>query len=197
MTKKPHILILYAHPNSQQSRVHKHLLAAIRDLENVEIRDLYRLYPHFYIAADAEKEALLRADLIIFQHPFYWYSSPALLKEWQDAVLEQGFAYGPGGTALQTKDFLQVLSHGALEAAYQREGSNRFFLTELLRPFEATAYLCGLNYHQPFLVQGGSHLSEVNIQEKAQAYRKLLLDYQQDGSRVLTKLNTAEAPKHV
>lgn len=28
------------------------------------------------------------------QHPFYWYSTPALLKEWQDLVLEHGWAYG-------------------------------------------------------------------------------------------------------
>jgi len=197
MTNKPHILILYAHPNPLQSRVHKVLLAAIKDLEGVEIRDLYRLYPHFYINVDAEKEALLKADLIIFQHPLYWYSCPALLKEWQDMVLEQGFAYGPGGTALRDKDFLQVFSHGALESTYQRQGSNRFLLPELLRPTEATAFLCGLNYHQPFMIQGGLHLTDTMIQAKAQSYRTLLMDYLQKGPSVLERMNTAEGSTHV
>ena len=41
--------------------------------------------------------------MIVFQHPVYWYSSPAILKEYQDLVLEYGFAYGHDGHALDGK----------------------------------------------------------------------------------------------
>ena len=41
--------------------------------------------------------ALVAADTIVFQFPFYWYSVPPLLKEWIDLVLEHGFAYGLEG----------------------------------------------------------------------------------------------------
>lgn len=181
MVNKRHILILYAHPNPMQSRVQKVLHESVQNLDAVEIRDLYRLYPHFCIDVTAEQEALLRADLIIFQHPIYWYSCPALLKEWQDVVLQQGFAYGPGGTALHGKDFLQVVSLGGAETAYQRQGVHRFSLAELLRPFEATAFLCGLNHHQPFAVQSSTRANEVLIRQQAQSYRQALLDYQQTG----------------
>ncbi|HYX34317.1 MAG: NAD(P)H-dependent oxidoreductase [Pseudobdellovibrionaceae bacterium] len=191
MTSKRNILILYAHPNPIQSYVQKVLRQAIQDLEGVEIRDLYRQYPHFYIDVGLEQEALLRADLIIFQHPLYWYSCPALLKEWQDTVLQPGFAYGPGGTSLRGKDFLQVLSLGALESTYHRQGGNRFSLPEFLRPFEATAYLCGLNYHWPFFVQGGTRLAEAFVQDQGHRYRQLLEDYLQNGSAALVPLNTA------
>lgn len=197
MTQTRSILVLYAHPNPAQSHVQKVLHAAIQNLEGVVIRDLYRLYPHFYINPEPEQEALRQADLIIFQHPFYWYSSPALLKEWQDIVLEQGFAYGAGGTALRDKDFLQVISIGAKEASYQRDGGNRFTLTELLRPFEATAYLCGLHYHRPFQVQGGNGFNARDVQDKAQAYRQLLVNYLEYGRSVLDALNSsAEGSTH-
>jgi len=52
--------------------------------------------------------------MIVFHHPFYWYSSPAILKEWQDLVLEYGFAYGHEGTALRGK---KSLSASRLEEA--------------------------------------------------------------------------------
>lgn len=197
MTYPRSILVLYAHPNPAQSHAQKALLGAIQDLEGVVIHDLYRLYPHFYIDPAAEQKALRQADLIIFQHPLYWYSVPALLKEWLDIVLEQGFAYGPGGTLLEGKDFLQVVSHGNQEASYQRSGSNRFTLSELLRPFEATARLCGLNYHDPFTVQAGSYAEPAQLQAKAEAYRQLLIQYRNEGPVALKTLNTAEeAPSH-
>lgn len=45
------------------------------------------------------EQALLREhDVIVFQHPLYTYSCPALLKEWLDRVLSRGFASGPGET---------------------------------------------------------------------------------------------------
>lgn len=192
MTYPRSILVLYAHPNPAQSHAQKALLAAIQDLEGVVVHDLYRLYPHFYIDPAAEQKALRQADLIIFQHPFYWYSVPALLKEWLDIVLEQGFAFGPGGTLLQGKDFLQVVSFGNTEASYQRSGGNRFTLTELLRPFEATARLCGLHYHRPFTVQAGSYVEPAQLQAKAQAYRQLLIHYRNEGPLALERLNSAE-----
>lgn len=192
MAQTRSILVLYAHPNPAQSHAQKVLHAAIQDLDGVVIRDLYRLYPHFYIDPKPEQQALRQADLIIFQHPFYWYSSPALLKEWQDVVLEQGFAYGPGGSALKDKDFLQVVSFGAREAAYQRDGGNRFTVSELLRPFEATAHLCGLRYHRTLTVQAGAHLNSNVIKDKAQAYRQLLVNYLEQGRSALESLNTAD-----
>jgi glutathione-regulated potassium-efflux system ancillary protein KefG len=37
--------------------------------------------------------------VIVFQHPLYTWSCPALLKEWLDRVLSRGFASGPEGTS--------------------------------------------------------------------------------------------------
>src|ERR1700758_1538417 len=107
------VLILFAHPALQKSRVNRQLIRAVQNLRNVTINDLYEEYPDFDIRVQREQELLLSHDIIVFQHPFYWYSSPAILKEWEDLVLEYGFAYGAGGTKLHGKLFLTAITTGA------------------------------------------------------------------------------------
>ncbi len=154
------ILILFAHPALEKSRVNRRLLQAVRALDAVTIHDLYETYPDLHINVKYEQDLLLSHDIIVFQHPFYWYSSPAILKEWQDLVLEYGFAYGHEGVALHGKKFLSAITTGGGEDAYQREGHNYFTIRELLAPFEQTARLCGMEYLPPFLVQGTPQLQQ-------------------------------------
>jgi glutathione-regulated potassium-efflux system ancillary protein KefG len=116
--------------------------------------DLYAEYPDFEIDVDGEQARLLEHDAIVFMHPLYWYSTPAILKEWQDLVLEHGFAYGTGGTALFGKIFFNALTAGGPEAAYCAEGFNHFTIRELLYPLEQTALLCGMVYLPPFALFG-------------------------------------------
>src|ERR1043166_905728 len=96
-----HILILFAHPAYEKSRVHKLLVKKARALEGITFHDLYEAYPDFDIDVKREQELLLQHDTIILLHPFYWYSSPAIIKQWQDLVLELGWAYGKKGTTLK------------------------------------------------------------------------------------------------
>ena len=101
MNAAPRILILYAHPTHRRSKVNRRLIEAARTVPNVLVHDLYETYPDFYIDVEYEQRMLADADLVVFQHPIQWYSMPALLKEWVDLVLELGWAYGSGGTALK------------------------------------------------------------------------------------------------
>ena len=148
------VLILFAHPALQKSRVNRRLIAAVRDMENVTINDLYEEYPDFFVNIKREQELLLSHDIIIFQHPLYWYSCPALLKEWQDLVLQYGFAYGAHGTKLKGKWVLTAITTGGPLSAYQRDGYNHFTIRELLRPLEQTVRLCGMVYLPPFVISG-------------------------------------------
>lgn len=148
------ILVLLAHPSIDRSEVNSPLADAARGVEGVNLVDLYAEYPDFQIDIDREQERLLDHDVIVFQHPLYWYSTPAILKEWQDLVLEHGFAYGSKGTALHGKILLNAISAGGAEAAYCSEGYNHFTLRELLHPLEQTALLCGMTYLAPFALFG-------------------------------------------
>src|ERR1051325_11863724 len=116
------VLILFAHPVLERSRVNRRLLAAVRALDGVTVRDLYELYPMLESDVKAEQAALVAHDVIVFQHPFYWYSCPAILKEWQDLVLEHGWAYGKEGTQLRGKITLHPITTGGPENASHTEG---------------------------------------------------------------------------
>jgi glutathione-regulated potassium-efflux system ancillary protein KefG len=174
------VLVLLAHPALHRSRVNRQLVDAARDLPGVTVHDLYEAYPDFDIDV-AREQALLRAhEIVVWQHPFYWYSTPALLKEWQDLVLEFGWAYGPGGTALHGKKLLSAITTGGPERAYQAEGFNRFTVRQLLAPIEQTARLCGLVYLPPFVVHGTHRLEEAEIARHADEYRRVLLALRDD-----------------
>jgi putative NADPH-quinone reductase len=151
---KRRILVLLAHPSLDRSEVNRPMADAIRDIDGVTLTDLYALYPDFQIDIDREQQQLLAHDVIVFQHPLYWYSTPAILKEWQDLVLEHAFAYGSHGTALHGKIFFNALTAGGAEAAYRAEGYNHFTIRELLYPLEQTALLCGMTYLPPFALFG-------------------------------------------
>ena len=84
------ILVLFAHPVQHKSRVNKELVSAIQGIEGITFHYLYEDYPDFHIDVKREQELLLSHDIFVWQHPFYWYSAPALLKEWIDLVLEHG-----------------------------------------------------------------------------------------------------------
>jgi glutathione-regulated potassium-efflux system ancillary protein KefG len=146
------VLILFAHPVLERSRVNRKLLAAVDGLDGVTVNDLYEAYPTMAIDVAREQELLLAHDVFVFQHPFYWYSTPAILKEWQDLVLEHGWAYGVGGTRLHGKIMLNATTTGGPASAYQRGGYNRFSVRELLAPWDQTAHLCGMRYLAPFVV---------------------------------------------
>ena len=87
-------LVVFVHPALHRSRVNAALARGIQDLPSLTFHDLYAAYPRHLIDVDREQALLLQHDVIVWQHPFYWYSCPSLLKEWQDVVLEHGFAYG-------------------------------------------------------------------------------------------------------
>jgi glutathione-regulated potassium-efflux system ancillary protein KefG len=169
------LLILFAHPAIHKSRVNQALLSQVGFLPGVTVNDLYEWYPKFHINVAREQALLLEHDVIIFQHPFYWYSSPAILKQWQDLVLEYGFAYGKSGTRLNGKLFLTAISTGGPISAYQRGGYNYFTVRELLAPFEQTARLCGMTYLPPFVVPGVLWMEdEQELAAYASSYRRAL-----------------------
>jgi glutathione-regulated potassium-efflux system ancillary protein KefG len=168
------VLVVLAHPAIRTSRVNRRLADAVRDLDGVTVHDLYESYPDFDIDAAHEQALLASHDVVVLQHPLYWYSTPAILKEWQDLVLEHGWAYGRDGRALVGKILLTATTTGGGEASYTDDGSNRFSVRQLLAPIEQTARLCGMDYPPPFVVHETHRLDPAAIQCHARDYRRVL-----------------------
>ena len=86
------------------------------------------------------------------QFPFFWYSVPALIKEWFDLVLEYGFAYGTGGDKLKDMPFLTAITAAGPDEAYRKGGYNNFPMRVLTTPLEQTANLCGMRFIAPYVL---------------------------------------------
>ena len=168
------IIVEFAHPALEKSRVNKRLVREIKKRENITFNDLYEEYFDFTIDVKREQELLLQHDIIVFHHPFYWYSTPALLKQWQDLVLEHGWAYGSKGTALVGKTLMNVITTGGSSEAYTSESFNGHTVRDFLLPIEQTARLCGMNYLPPFLIQGTHRLTEQEIIARSDEFGKAL-----------------------
>ncbi|MBL0388211.1 NAD(P)H-dependent oxidoreductase [Tumebacillus sp. ITR2] len=164
------ILVLVAHPNLEGSRINQRFAKELQSIENVTIHNLYEVYPDEKIDVAREQQLLLDHDRIVLQFPLYWYSSPSLLKKWQDEVLAYGFAYGSDGTKLHGKELLVAISTGGPNEAYQAGGYNNFTLSELLRPFQQTANLIGARYLPIYSVSSSFQLSDEQVEAGATAY---------------------------
>ncbi len=169
------LLVYYAHPGHQYSQVNKAMVETARRVEDVTFVDLYADYPRYNINVDAEQERLLAHDVIILQFPLFWYSTPSLLKEWQDLVLEHGFAYGAGGDRLSGKTLMLAVSAAGPDEAYSEHGYQRYRLRTFLTPLEQTAHLCRMRFVAPYVLHGSLQAPEAgDVEPHAAGYARLL-----------------------
>ena len=164
-------LVIHGHRNPESSQFGRVLFEQACQLQQVSGHILMQEYPDFKINVAAEQQRLAHHEALVLQFPFYWYSSPAIVKEWLDAVLERGWAYG-GGQALAGKHFMVATSTGGPEMVYQHAGANRHTMDEFLAPFEQTAGLCGMVWHKPFVMYGVRYLDKAAIAKYAADYQR-------------------------
>ncbi|GAB82885.1 glutathione-regulated potassium-efflux system ancillary protein KefG [Shimwellia blattae] len=174
MPQPAKVLLIYAHPESQDSVANRVLLQPAYLLANVTVHDLYAWYPDFFIDIAREQALLREHDVIVFQHPLYTYSCPALLKEWLDRVLSREFSGSPGGNQLAGKYWRSVITTGEPETAYRHDGLNRYPISDILRPFELTAAMCRMHWLTPMIIYRARRQSPEDMQAHARAYSEWL-----------------------
>jgi glutathione-regulated potassium-efflux system ancillary protein KefG len=169
------VLVLYAHPAQQHSRANVALAETARQTRDVSFVDLYATYPRFDLDVDKEQQRLLEHDAIVLQFPLMWYSTPSLLKEWQDLVLEYGFAYGENGDRLKGKLWLMAITAGSAQSSYGPKGHNILGLRQLLAPLEATARLCQMAFLPPYTLFEALKAPDIDsLSAHVGGYQKLL-----------------------
>lgn len=160
-------LFLMAHPFPRHSRANSSIYEVVRELPFVTAFDLYEAYPDFSIDVEAQKKLLADHQTIVLQHPLYWYNMPPLLKLWMDEVLQLGFAYGTGGTALKGKKLLISITCSGDEKAYSQSGFHGLPVETFLASYRQTAFLCGMNYLKPKVLYAATHATQRDIQKHA------------------------------
>ena len=169
------VIAYYAHPGHRFSQVNAQMYQQAQSVERLTLVDLYAEYPRFDIDIDREQQRLMDHEVIVFQFPLFWYSTPSILKEWQDLVLEHGFAYGKDGTKLQGKRMMLAITAAGPEDAYTPQGYQRHHLRSFLRPLEQTAGLCKMNFLPPYVLYGALRAPEDGrVAPHATGYRRLL-----------------------
>ena len=182
------ILVNLFHPHLDSSRVNRAWARRVAAQPDITVRDIYALYPEGRIDIAAEQQALLAHDRLVFQHPFYWYSVPPLMKQWLDDVLVYGWAYGPGGDALAGKEWVSAISTGGPADSYQAGGYNGFSMSEFLKPLQQTAHLLKTRFLPAYVFHGAVSASGDDVRHSADAMLAHISDPLLDPAKRLAAL---------
>lgn len=177
------VLVIVAHPDLPSSRVNRAWVAALAAQANVSIRDLTALYPDMEIDILEEQTALLEHERVILQFPLYWYSCPAILKQWMDLVLQPGFAYAVGGDKLHGQEWMVLTSVGSQAEGYRAGRHGNFSVDELLRPFQQTVNYIGAKYLTPHCFYRSIIATDDEIAEGTAAMLRYVLNDDIDSKR--------------
>jgi putative NADPH-quinone reductase len=180
-------LILFFHPDPPSSRANAALARAARSVAGTRIIDMKARYPDNSIAIDAAREAreLLAAERIVLQFPIQWYSTPPLMKAWQDAVLTRMFYINAAseGDRLVGTPLMLAVTAGNSHESYSRAGQNHFTLDEVLTPLKATAHRCGLPWQRPFVLYRANQADDAALRAAGEHYAAALREFAAADSR--------------
>jgi glutathione-regulated potassium-efflux system ancillary protein KefG len=168
------ILLITAHPALEKSRNNIRLMKAADSIDDVVIRDLYELYPRFFINTEIEQQYLEQSQVIILQHSFYWYGIPALMKQYLDMVFTHGWAYGKDGNKLQDKILFNALTTSGTRESYHENEHNRFPLASYLIPYNQLAYVCRMHYLPPFVLHESGKATATESARHAKQFKSLV-----------------------
>ncbi len=168
-------VLLLAHPDFGASRANRALLSGLIDVPGLEVAELYALYPDGRIDGRAERERLLRATRLVFQFPLQWYSTPSLLKQWEDTVLTPLFYLEPELAASTAGLPLFVATTTGGPPASYRPGGTAMTIDELFAPLRATARKCGWEWQSPFAVHDVRNLDDAALVRAGEDCRAALL----------------------
>lgn len=169
------ILFIVAHPYLRESRSNRAVVDAVSDLPGLTVHPLYDLYPYFHIDTRQEMETLLAHDMIVVQHPFYWYSMPALMRQWISEVFQPGWAYGAGGDKLKGKEFLLSVTIGGGAETYSENSYNRYPMETYLAPWNQTVHLCQMKWNKPALLYNSISASEEDLRQHGLQVRERIV----------------------
>ncbi|MEP2784043.1 MAG: NAD(P)H-dependent oxidoreductase [Pseudoruegeria sp.] len=174
------VIVYYAHPGHRHSHANRAMQREAQKVTGITMVDLYADYPRFEIDPDKEQQRLLDHDIIVFQFPLFWYSTPSLLKEWQDLVLEHGFAFGHGGDKLVGKSLMLAVTAAGPKDAYTPDGYQNHQMREFLVPMEQTATLCKMHFLPPYVLYGSLRVESDGFLSHAKGFAQVLAALRDD-----------------
>ncbi|WP_323187425.1 NAD(P)H-dependent oxidoreductase [Streptomyces sp. NBC_00183] len=136
--------------------------------------------PDFRTDVAAEQARLAEHDVIVFQHPVFWYNTTPLFKQWQDKVFTLGWAFTMDGSAsrLAGKKAVVAVTTGVPADHYTPEGANEATIETLLSNGHATLRLCQFDIQPMVKLYGTAFgLSDEDLATAAKQYNELLASF--------------------
>ncbi len=173
-------MVILAHPDLNNSRVNRRWKEELEKYKDkILVHDLYGEYSDWNIDVAKEQDLMEKHDNIILQFPFYWYSSPPLLKKWIDEVFTYDWAYGDDEEAeykLKNKKIGLAVTVGGPEKEHNRNGLVSYTIDELLSPFTATIkYVNAIPKGNFILYDSVPETGDEIIDESAERYLEYIL----------------------
>ncbi|MDO7252964.1 NAD(P)H-dependent oxidoreductase [Helicobacter cappadocius] len=168
-------LIILAHPNIKSSKINKALCESIKNTSDITLHNLHEIYPDGKIDALKEIELLKSHDKIVFQFPLYWFSSPSILKEWQDVVFSS-ILYGKNPKMLSGKTFQIITSIGSPKEKYTSDGRNQKSIDEILMPMNMSASYMNMKPQDVFGVYNAMGITNEELSKATSDYQKILIN---------------------
>lgn len=162
-------LVIVTHPKMEESLINKRWVEELNKFpEKYVVHELYKAYPDEILDIKKEQELVEAYDKIVFQFPFYWFSSPSLLKKWFDEVLLHGWAYGSkSGYKVGGKKIALAISAGVDDEDFRAQGKYRHTIIEFTRPFELSFEYIKADYQKPFVYYGMEYNTSTEWIEKS------------------------------
>lgn len=174
------ILYVYTHPDqhSLNAELMRNGLKSLQDAgHEVILSDLYARE----FSLDTEQFKISRANHIIFQFPLWWFSMPAIMKDWMDRVFTKGFAYDTGKMftdgLLRGKTASLTITMQSPLSSYKNDGVHGHELDDFLLPIQHTLRFTGIETLPSFTVYDAHQLDEVRFQSVMQEYKNYLANY--------------------
>ncbi|WP_220728397.1 NAD(P)H-dependent oxidoreductase [Apilactobacillus xinyiensis] len=167
-------LVIIAHPKYDNSMTQGFLKSCQKDIDSVDWLVLNREYPSYNFDVIKEQERLSKYERIVFQFPLYWYSAPAILKQYEDDVLTRSFTYKTEDGVLNGKELGIVTTLGEPIYHYHDGHNEAFTIDELMKPYHALAHKAGMKFLPIFSISQFNYLTEYEKVSLLVKYRNYL-----------------------
>lgn len=170
-------LAIFAHPYFEYSTTNVELIKAYESSEQLIFKDLYEEYPDFHIATFRERKRIWDYQRLVFHFPLIWFGLPPLLRLWIDEVFDMSWK-AESNHPLMNKDAIIIVTIGAAEENYQKEGLYKTTIEELMKPLSLSLEVNGIEVKEIIAVYKADDLESEELKNTTERIKKTLAKYE-------------------
>ncbi|SFJ07122.1 glutathione-regulated potassium-efflux system ancillary protein KefG [Kaistella treverensis] len=170
-------LVIFAHPYFEYSTTNVALIKAYGNSEQLVFRDLYEEYPDFHIATFRERKRIREFERLIFHFPLIWFGLPPLIQLWIDEVFDMSWK-AESNHPLMNKDAIIIVTMGASEESYHREGLYKTTIEELMKPLILSLSVTGIEIKEIISIYNADDLEEQELADMTEKIKQSLTRYE-------------------